>query len=137
MSLSAKQISLIQSSFKKVGPITVEAAAIFYETLFSYDPSLKPLFKGDMKLQGRKLMAMLHAAVDGLNDLESLVPVLHDLADRHVKYGVKKAHFTPVGNALLHTLKVGLGDDFTPEVRQAWVDLLHLVADTMKPRLAA
>ncbi|MBV7297163.1 globin family protein [Enterovibrio paralichthyis] len=137
MSLTQKQITLIQNSFKKVEPISLQAAQIFYETLFSYDPSLKALFKGDMKLQGRKLMAMLHAAVNGLDDLESLVPVLHDLADRHVKYGVKKSHFTPVGNALLHTLKAGLGDDFTPEVREAWVTLLHVVSDTMKTRMAA
>ncbi|CZF85869.1 globin family protein [Grimontia marina] len=137
MSLKQQQITLIQTSFNKVEPISVKAAEIFYDTLFSYDPTLKSLFKGDMKQQGRKLMAMLSAAVKGLNDLESLFPVLHELAQRHEGYGVKKSHFTPVGNALLHTLKVGLGDDFTPEVRAAWVTLLHIVADTMKSKMAA
>ncbi|CZF80767.1 Flavohemoprotein [Grimontia celer] len=137
MSLTQQQITLIQTSFSKVEPISLKAAEIFYDTLFSYDPTLKPLFKSDMKLQGRKLMAMLSAAVNGLNDLDSLVPVLHQLAERHEGYGVKKSHFTPVGNALLHTLKVGLGDEYTPEVRAAWVALLHIVADTMKSKMAA
>lgn len=137
MSLTPRQIQLIQTSFSKVEPISLKAAEIFYDTLFSYDPSLRPLFKGDIKQQGRKLMAMLNAAVNGLNDLGALVPVLHQLAERHEGYGVKKSHFTPVGNALLYTLKVGLGNDFTPEIREAWVALLHIVSDTMKSRMRA
>ena len=54
MALTAREVELIQSSFAKVEPIADTAAAIFYKTLFQYDPNLKPLFKGDMKQQGRK-----------------------------------------------------------------------------------
>ncbi|PKF49101.1 globin family protein [Enterovibrio nigricans] len=137
MSLTPKQITLITSSFKKVEPISLKAAEIFYDTLFSYDPTLKPLFKGDMKQQGRKLMAMIHAAVNSLDSPENLAPVLKQLAQRHVSYGVKTTHFTPVCNALLHTLKIGLGDEFTPEVRDAWSTMLHFVSDVMKAEMAA
>jgi nitric oxide dioxygenase len=132
MSITARQISLIQESFAKVEPIAETAAGIFYSKLFEYDPSLRNLFKGDLKDQGRKLMAVLKVAVGSLNRLDKLVPVLHQLADRHVGYGVKPEHYTPVGNALLHTLKQGLGDDFTPETRSAWVSVYQLVADTMR-----
>ena len=132
MPITKQQITLVQNSFAKVEPIAEQAADIFYSTLFEYDPSLKPLFKSDIKAQGRKLMATLKVATAGLNDLDSLVPVLHKLAERHVNYGVKAADFTPVGNALLHTLQTGLGDEFTAEVRQAWVDVFRLIATTMK-----
>lgn len=132
MALTAQQIQLIKQSFAQVEPIAEQAADIFYKTLFEIDPKLKPLFKGNMKQQGRKLMAMLGAAVKGLDDLNALVPVLKQLAQRHNDYGVKKAHFTPVGNALLHTLKTGLGASYTHEVKQAWIALIHLVSDTMK-----
>ncbi|MBV1922099.1 MAG: hypothetical protein KUG73_15580 [Pseudomonadales bacterium] len=132
MPITKRQITLVQNSFAKVEPIAEQAADIFYTTLFEYDPSLKPLFKSDIKAQGRKLMATLKVATTGLDDLDSLVPVLHKLAERHVNYGVKAADFTPVGNALLHTLQTGLGDAFTDEVRQAWVDVFRLVATTMK-----
>ena len=130
--LTPQQIRLIKHSFALVEPISEQAATIFYDTLFEIDPKLRPLFKGNIKQQGRKLIAMLAAAVEGLDDLETLVPVLKQLAIRHNSYGVKKVHFTPVGNALLHTLKTGLGSAFTEEVKQAWVALIHLVADTMK-----
>lgn len=132
MPLSAHQVDLIQSSFAKVEPIADVAADIFYTTLFAYDPYLKPLFKGDMKKQGQMLMTTLKVATSGLNDLGAVVPVLQKLADRHVGYGVRPQDYTMVGNALLATLAEGLGDDFTPETRQAWVTMYRVVADTMK-----
>jgi hemoglobin-like flavoprotein len=137
MSIRAQQKILVQQSFKKVEPIAEKAAAIFYATLFEYDPSLKHLFKGDLKSQGKKLMATLKVAIKGLDDVNSLVPVLEQLADRHVQYGVKAADYTPVGNALLYTLKVGLGDEWTPELRAAWVDTFRVVAEVMKARTPA
>ncbi|WP_223866703.1 globin domain-containing protein [Candidatus Enterovibrio escicola] len=92
-------------------------------------------FQGDMQQQGRKLMVMLHTVVNSLNKLDNLVPVLQDLAKRHVDYGVKKTHYTPVGNALIHTLQIGLGDDFTPEVKAAWIAIQDIIADTMKAEM--
>ncbi|WP_432527387.1 globin domain-containing protein [Shewanella sp. GXUN23E] len=117
----------------KAAPHADKLAAHFYKTLFEVAPGVKPLFGADMKSQQRKLIVMLKAAVEALNDLDALVPVLNDLAVRHVKYGAKPEHFTPVGNALLFSLKCQLGDkDFTPEVKEAWIAVLRLVSSTMK-----
>lgn len=132
MSITPRQKQLVQESFARVEPIAEQAAEIFYQTLFEFDPSLRRLFKNDIKSQGKKLMMTLKVAVKGLDNLEGLVPVLHQLAERHVDYGVKAEHFTPVGNALLYTLKVGLGEHWNPEVRKAWVDTFRLVATVMK-----
>ena len=118
--MSAAQVRLVQESFAKVEPIAEAAAELFYDKLFELDPGLKALFKTDMKMQGRKLMAMLKLAVKGLDDLEKLVPVVQDLGRRHVAYGVQRAHYATVGSALLWTLEQGLKDDFTPEVKAAW-----------------
>jgi hemoglobin-like flavoprotein len=132
MSITPRQKQLVQESFARVEPIAEQAAEIFYQTLFEYDPSLRRLFKDDIKSQGKKLMMTLKVAVKGLDNLEGLVPILHQLAERHVDYGVKAEHFTPVGNALLYTFKVGLGEHWNREVRQAWVDTFRLVATVMK-----
>ncbi|KID57181.1 hemin receptor [Pseudoalteromonas luteoviolacea] len=132
MSLTTRQKQLVQQSFAKVEPIAEQAAEIFYTTLFEYDPSLKALFKNSIKSQGQKLMATLKVAVNSLDDLDGLVPVLHKLAERHVGYGVKAEHFTFVGNALLYTLKKGLGSEWNQELREAWVSVFRLVATVMK-----
>lgn len=116
-----KQITLIQESFAKVVPIKDTAADIFYTRLFEIAPEVKPFFKGDIKEQGSKLMATLGVVVNGLRDLDKIVPVAQKLAIGHVDYGVKAEHYTPVGEALIFTLDKGLGDAFTPELKEAWL----------------
>ncbi len=132
--MEQKTIDLVQSSFEKVKPIAATAAEIFYTKLFEIDPKLKPLFpsgKGAMEVQGNKLMTMLGSAVAGLNNLEMLVPVLENLGKRHVEYKVEPAHYDSVGAALLDTLSVGLGEDFTPEVKEAWATVYGTMSSVM------
>jgi hemoglobin-like flavoprotein len=115
------QIDLVQSSFAKVAPISDAAAALFYGRLFEIAPELKPLFHGDMAEQGRKLMMTLGVVVNGLKNLDAILPTAKALAIRHVGYGVKAADYGPVGEALIWTLEKGLGPDFTAEVKNAWL----------------
>jgi len=73
-----------------------------------------------MKEQGRKLMATLAVVVNGLSDLDAILPAASGLAQRHVGYGVKPGHYAPVGEALLWTLERGLGAQWTQELAAAW-----------------
>jgi hemoglobin-like flavoprotein len=134
--MTPKQVELVQGSWKKVLPIADTAAGLFYGRLFELDPTLKPLFKSDIKEQGRKLMAMISVAVAGLTRLDTIVPAVQDLGRRHVKYGVKDRHYDTVATALVWTLEKGLGDAFTPEVREAWVTTYGVLAKTMKDAAA-
>ncbi|MFZ0608477.1 MAG: globin family protein [Xanthobacteraceae bacterium] len=118
--MTPDQIKAVQQSFAKVAPISEQAAALFYGRLFEIAPAVKPLFRGDMKEQGRKLMATLAVVVGGLSNLETILPAASALAKRHVGYGVSAAHYAPVGEALLWTLERGLGSDWTPQLAAAW-----------------
>lgn len=129
--MTPTQVQLVQSTWEKVVPISDTAAALFYGKLFELDPSLKPLFTSDIKEQGKKLMQMITIAVRGLNDLGKLVPAVQELGRRHVGYGVKDEHYATVGTALLWTLEKGLGDAFTPDVKEAWATVYGILADTM------
>jgi hemoglobin-like flavoprotein len=129
--MTPDQIKAIQESFAKVAPISEQAAAMFYGRLFEIAPSVKPLFKGDMTEQGRKLMATLAVVVNGLTNLETILPAASALAKRHVGYGVKPIHYPIVGEALLWTLERGLGADWTPELATAWGDAYGVLSDYM------
>lgn len=121
----------VTRTWAQVELIAPQAAELFYGHLFEADPSLKALFKGDMKAQGAKLMQMIGAAVGLLGQPDKLVPVLQGLARRHVTYGVQEAHYATVGGALLKTLEQGLGDAFTPEVKLAWTEVYGVLSDVM------
>lgn len=135
--LTPKKIALVQWSFKKVEPIAETAAELFYAKLFELDPSLKAMFKSSLKEQGAKLMLMLKTAVEGLNDINAIVGAVQDLGKRHAGYGVTDSMYDTVAAALLDTLEKGLGDAFTPEVKEAWVEVYTVLATTMKDAAAS
>ena len=136
MSLTNEEIQAVQSSWEKCVPIADKAAELFYGNLFELDPNLKPLFKGDMQEQGKKLMTMITVAVNGLNDLEKIVSAVKALGVRHVGYGVQDSHYDTVGSALIWTLGKGLGEEFTDALKAAWIKVYTLLATTMKEAAA-
>src|SRR5918912_69829 len=94
--MTPQQKILVQQSFGAVAPIAEAAAALFYGRLFELDPSLRPLFHGDLATQGRHLMATLAVAVRGLDDLPTLVPAVRALGRRYAAYGVRDEHYVTV-----------------------------------------
>ena len=130
--MESRSVSLVRQSFETVAGLGEKVAEIFYGELFEIDPSLKKMFKGDMAEQRRKLLAALALVVRSLHAPEKIIEPVKALAVKHVGYGVEPVHYTYVGNALLRTLKKGLGEKFTPELREAWVEAYATLADIMK-----
>ena len=130
--MSPEEINQVKSSWAKVEPIAERAAALFYGRLFELYPEVRPYFKGDMEEQGRKLMTMIGMAVNSLDNLQPLMPAIRESGRRHATYGVKEKDYDKVAGALLWTLEQGLGDEFTDEVRGAWVKTYTAVAEVMK-----
>lgn len=129
--MNAEQIKLVQESFEKVRPIADQAAETFYARLFEIAPSYRSMFKNDMKKQGGMLMSTLGLAVGSLNNLETILPAVQSLGRRHAGYGVTAEHYMPVAEAFLWTLEHYLGEDFTPELKDAWVAAYMTLAGEM------
>jgi hemoglobin-like flavoprotein len=130
--MTPEQAQIIKLTFAQVMRDRDRVGRMFYDRLFSIAPEVKPLFKGDIAEQSRKLMDTLALAVGMLRDMPTLVITLEGLARRHVGYGVKDEHYDKVGEALLWTLEKGLGDAFTAQVRDAWTALYVAVAQIMR-----
>jgi hemoglobin-like flavoprotein len=118
--MTPEQVTLVQQSFGKVAPNAEQAAVMFYDRLFEIAPQVKAMFPADMTEQRKKLMATLAVVVNGLSNLESILPAASALAGRHVAYGARAEHYPVVGSALLWTLEKGLGDGWTPDIAGAW-----------------
>jgi len=130
--MTNEQIKIVQDSFKKIVPIAEAAAQLFYARLFELDPDLELLFKGNLTEQGRKLMQMLGLAVNSLDRMDQLLPVVRSLGTRHLDYGVRDKDYDTVGQALLWTLRKGLGEAFTPVVEAAWTNVYATLASAMQ-----
>jgi nitric oxide dioxygenase len=69
----------------------------------------------------------LSTAVENLQNLSELAPILKNLGADHVPKGVKKEHYPVVMGAVIKTLKDNLGENFTPVVEKAWEVTLRIV----------
>ena len=117
--MNSQQIEIVQRTFAMAAPMADEVADRFYRRLFELDPMLRPMFRGDIKQQGQKLMAVLALAVRGLSKPETIVDAVQRLGQRHAGYGVQAQHYATVGEALLSTLAEVFGPAFTDEVQAA------------------
>jgi hemoglobin-like flavoprotein len=124
---------LVRETWALAAPTADPAVAMFYNRLFEIDPSTRQLFHAtDMPDQRRKIIEAMTLAVNGLDDLNALVPVLEDLGRRHARYGVTEAQYDSVGAALLWTLQQGLGSAWTPPVAAAWTAVFGTLSETMR-----
>lgn len=130
--MTPEQKTLVRDSFAKITPIAPAVVAMFYDRLFHLDPTLRALFKTDMKQQGRKLIGMIATVVANLDRFDRVGPSLRDLGARHAGYGVSKPAYDTMEEALLWTLEQRLGADFTPATREAWSAWYAVLAGTMQ-----
>jgi hemoglobin-like flavoprotein len=129
--MTPQQLELVRRSFALVALQPDATAALFYRRLFEQAPALKPLFIGDIRGQGQRLMQMIGVAVRLLDQPAALLPVLAQLGARHAGYGVQAGDYRSVGRALITTLEEGMGADFDEPTREAWVAVYALVSTTM------
>jgi len=130
--LTARQMDLVQQSFRLIETIIDDAAGLFYDRLFEIDPSLQRMFHRSRRDQARLLAQTLTVVVKGIDRPTQLRGAVEALGRRHAGYGVRDEHYEAVGKALLWTLEAGLKDAFTPEVRDAWVAAYSWLAYTMQ-----
>jgi len=108
--MTQEQIVLVKNSWKLFRNIdSAVIADVFYSKLFLDNPQLRHLFPSSMQHQYKKLIDMLSVIISRLDKLDEVTKDIKAMALRHEQYGVKPHHYRLTGNALLWTLKRGLG----------------------------
>ena len=129
--MTPEQRTLVTETYPDIRQIAIPVSLLFYGRLFDLDPSLRALFHIDMTEQSEKLMSMLDAIVGSLDSFEEMRPVLRELGQRHVEYGVKESHYTTLGSALVWAFAQALEPNFNDSVREAWNAVLGEVSREM------
>jgi hemoglobin-like flavoprotein len=113
--------------FKNIFTIAPDALEIFVS--FKDEPDLYTSPK--LMAHGVNVVTTVGTALSFLRDLDTLVPMLQQLGSKHVAYGVLPRHYEVLGQALMQTLKMGLGDEYTEETEDAWRAIYGVIATTM------
>lgn len=131
MALTQEDIRIVQESLPTIRNHLEPASMTFYENLFKVAPDLRPMFREDLAGQGMKFFSTLHTIFEMLTNAEGARSEMGELAFSHSTLGVKAEHFAPMREALDMTLTETLGQDFTPEIRAAWLKSYDEVAGEM------
>src|SRR5262249_8303759 len=95
--VTPEQIELVRASDAslRVGHEGGAAAMArdFYRNLFAADPAAEALFSTETEVMATKFSDELGAIVEAIVSYETFATRLHDLADRHVEYGVETRHY--------------------------------------------
>ena len=130
--MDTKNIQLLKRTFRKIEPIAQQTGELFYGHLFEVDPSIRPLFKGDMTAQAKMLMTVIGLTIQSLDQLEKVMPELEAIGRRHIGYGTMPADFDKFGGSLVWAFQQSLGDEWTAEVQTAWIEAFDFIRKNMK-----
>ncbi|HLF55864.1 MAG TPA: globin domain-containing protein [Thermoanaerobaculia bacterium] len=130
--MTYEQRILLRQTFEELVPLPKRFGLLFYQRLFELDPGLRPLFRGDIDRQASMLAEALALAVFLLVDEGKVSGHVQQLGARHHAYGVVDGHYETFGAALLWTFEQRLGAEFTPKVREAWLEAWEQLAAAMQ-----
>ncbi len=130
--MNERKRQMINESLVRLAPTADRAVELFHSRLYELDPTLRYMFRGDFKQQGRQFIETIQWLVNSLDRLEEVKPMIRELGRRHADFGVRDEHYPIICAALIWTLDGGLGASFTLETRQAWIELYCEIAGTMQ-----
>lgn len=134
MSLQPIELELIRNSFKVLSRDLETHSQVFYEALFRRAPDLRALFREDLTGQGMKFMTALGVIVENLDNEDKNIEKYTELGRLHAQMGIEASHFEPMREALIDTLRMVFGEEFTPALESAWQTAFDQVSANMIQR---
>lgn len=129
--LSQKSIDIIKSTIPVLEVKGIEITSVFYKNLFTNHPELLNIFNHTNQQKGRQQTALANtvlAAAMYIDKLETILPVVKQIAQKHRSLLVKPEHYPVVGEHLLGAIKEVLGDAATDEIIGAWAESYGIIA---------
>ncbi|WHY69182.1 NO-inducible flavohemoprotein [Neobacillus sp. SuZ13] len=130
--LDQKTIEIIKSTVPVLEKHGEAITTRFYQLMFGNHPELLNIFNHANQKQGRQQKALagtVYAAAMYIDNLEAILPVVKQIAEKHRSLGILPEHYPIVGKHLLLAIKDVLGDAATDEIIDAWAEAYNVIAD--------
>ncbi len=112
---------ILNETFDRVCQEQEKFARSVYDLFFDRAPDAKVLFeRTNWEQQQKMLVGALMLMVKNLHNPSLFRITMHNLAERHVRYGVKAQHFPPFSQAVLQSIRNQIGSAWNEEIEDAW-----------------
>jgi nitric oxide dioxygenase len=130
--LNDSQLSIVKDTWNRVLINHEENfGRKFYELLFSRYPEIRKLFNEDMLIQSHKIASMITFIVARASSDDRTLEKLKALGDLHRSLQIESEHYSMAGEVLVDVLHEHLKDDWSEEIRNAWLEFYSLVVFAM------
>ncbi|ELK46469.1 NO-inducible flavohemoprotein [Halobacillus sp. BAB-2008] len=129
--LDEKTVRTIKATVPVLAEHGGTIAGVFYRNLFQEHPELRNVFNQTHQKVGEQPKALANAvymAAAHIDELETILPMVKQVAEKHRSLHVKPEHYPIVGEHLLGAIKEVLGDGATEEVLGAWERAYGVIA---------
>ncbi|MBT2740028.1 NO-inducible flavohemoprotein [Bacillus sp. ISL-77] len=130
--LDQKTIEIIKSTVPVLEKHGEKITTRFYQLMFGNHPELLNIFNHANQKQGRQQKALagtVYAAAMYIDNLEAILQVVKQIAQKHRSLGILPEHYPIVGKHLLLAIKDVLGDAATDEIIDAWAQAYNVIVD--------
>ncbi|WP_010288248.1 NO-inducible flavohemoprotein [Kurthia massiliensis] len=130
--LSQQTMDIIKSTVPVLEVHGLAITKTFYKNLFEAHPELLNIFNHTNQSKGRQQGALantVYAAAVHIENLDAILPVVHQIGQKHRSLGILPEHYPIVGQFLLAAIKEVLGDAATEEILGAWGEAYGVIAD--------
>lgn len=132
--MTPEQIAVIAQTLPFLEQYGESITKAFYRNMLAAHPELKSVFNMTNQQNGHQakvLAGALYAYGATLNNLDALGPMLELICHKHASLQITADQYDIVGLYLIKAMKEVLGDDFTPNVQDAWTSAYGQLASLM------
>ncbi|TCP64286.1 NO-inducible flavohemoprotein [Baia soyae] len=130
--LTHAEMEMIRSTAPVLKEQGLAITSYFYTEMFKNHPELKNLFNVTHQKEGTQPQALanaVYAVAVNIDQLETLLPVVRHIAQKHRSIGVQPSQYPIVGKYLLLAIQEVLGDNASPEIIHVWGKAYQILAD--------
>lgn len=104
----------------------------FYTRVFEEMPESREMFKTAIPIQHQRFMQTLIVTINALDHPERFNKLATEMGEKHTHFHLESHQYQALGVALMDSIAMTLGDEFTDPMREAWETLYQALVTTMQ-----
>ena len=130
--LSEKTIEIVKSTVPVLQEYGKTITSAFYKRMLGNHPELLNYFNHANQRKGTQPTALANtilAAGQYIDQLETILPVVKQIAQKHRALSIRPEHYPIVGENLLAAIKEVLGDAATDDIIESWAEAYGVISN--------
>lgn len=129
--MNAEQLDHIRDNFRLLAPRGPELFERFVKRVRAASPALGKMFPDEPRDHAQPYLAPCGMVVKNMHRLNAIEYLLLETGARNQMQGMEPFHYGIMRDAMLETLREGMGGEWTRGLHDDWTDAIQIVTSLM------